>query len=329
MRAQKGPLAKGRGTAAEGGGGGEKPAGGSISVPDESQPDKSEDKSGEPDKSQEPAEIEPQKPAVPAEMTYTFDTATGTLTCSGGGEIKAGGMAGFANVIKNAIFETNWGKCKQAIKKVVIEDGVTAIGESAFSELAITEITIPDSVTWIGSDVFYNTQITSVTIPDSVTEVGEGVFEKCENLSSATLSKNLTAISEDMFYGCTNLTSIQIPEGVTTIKDDAFRECGLTSITIPDGVTSIGSCVFTDCPITQITIPASVTDFSYTSLYNKSLTDITFLGDTDMDHVEGWFQRIGVEYPVTVHAPAGSVIEGYLNRQISEYGAKCAFVPLP
>ena len=144
-----------------------------------------------------------------------------------------------------------------------------------------------------------------------------------------TLSKNLTVIPEETFRGCASLTSIQIPESVTRIEDDAFRESGLTSITIPDGVTSIGSCVFTDCPITQLTIPASVTDLWDNSLFTGGpLTDVTFLGDTDMDHVKNWVGSF-LGRSVTIHAPAGSVIEGYVNRQISEYGAKCAFVPLP
>lgn len=285
---------------------------------------------GEPDESAEPTQQEPEnsagtEPAVPAEMTYTFDTATGTLTCSGGGEVT---QQGWLEVAKNALFETDNSKCKQTVKKVVIEDGVTAIGKEVFWKAAVTEVVIPDSVMRIGSSAFTDTPITSVTIPDSVTEMGQNVFARCQNLSSVTLPKNLSAIPENMFQECTSLTNIQIPESVTTIGSYAFGKCGLTSITIPDEVTYIGDRAFWTCPLTQITIPASVTEWKCGALEDcDSLTDVTFLGDTDMNHIQDWVWRL-LSMPITIHAPAGSVIEGYVNRQIAENGAKCTFEPI-
>ena len=68
-----------------------------------------------------------------------------------------------------------WGT---AIKAVVIEDGVTNIGEDAFCGYKnLTSVTIPDSVTSIGSSAFDGcTGLTSVTIPDSVTSIGYRSF---------------------------------------------------------------------------------------------------------------------------------------------------------
>ena len=65
-----------------------------------------------------------------------------------------------------------WGT---AIKAVVIEDGVTNIGEDAFCGYKnLTSVTIPDSVTSIGSSAFDGcTGLTSVIIPDSVTSIEE------------------------------------------------------------------------------------------------------------------------------------------------------------
>ena len=325
-------------------GGGEKPggsasssgrssgsAGDSASAPDVPELDKSEapDRSvQQPDKSQ-PAASEPQqppKPAVSAEMTYTFDAATGTLTCSGGGEIN---IDDWVEVVKNTIFETDGYKCRKEVKKAVIEDGITALGEEAFGATAITEIIIPDSVTRIVQSAFHDTQITSVSIPDSVTELGGSIFAYCPNLSRVTLPQNLTVIPERMFIGCTSLTSIQIPESVTTIEKYAFSKCGLTSVTIPDGVMSIGDFAFEECPLTQLTLPSSVTDWKPNALrYCNSLTDLTFLGDTDVDHVKKWVDNFLGEKTITIHAPAGSVIEGYVNCQISENGAACKFAPI-
>ncbi len=298
--------------------------------PEQGEPEESEEPPQEPEQEQPEESTEPE-PAVPAEMTYTFDAATGTLTCSGGGEITA--YNGYIDAIKNTLFETDEYKCRQEIKKVVIEDGVTAIGAEAFEGLAITEIVIPDSVTRIGTKgvgygAFSGTPITSVTIPDSVTELYGDIFQDCKNLSSVTLSKNLTYIPRNMFSRCSSLTSIQIPEGVTRIESHAFESSGLTSVTLPDGLTYIGSSAFSYCPITELTIPASVTELGSSALNRcDSLTDVTFLGDTDMDHVGDLLREV-LRKPVTVHAHAGSVIEGYLNRQISQGSVECTFAPI-
>ncbi len=68
---------------------------------------------------------------------------------------------------------------------VVIPDGVTSIGGSAFSECSsLTSITLPDGVTSIGNSAFYGcSSLTSITIPDSVTSIGWGAFNDCESLT--------------------------------------------------------------------------------------------------------------------------------------------------
>lgn len=57
---------------------------------------------------------------------------------------------------------------------VVIPDGVTSIGDWAFSRCeGLTSVTMPDSVTTIGDYMFHSCKsLTSVTIPDSVTSIG-------------------------------------------------------------------------------------------------------------------------------------------------------------
>ena len=231
---------------------------------------------------------------------YTFDESTGLLTVSGEGEM--------------------WGRRfdgNSEIKTVVVEDGVTSIGNGTFyCCTGLTSITIPDSVTSIGSLAFYCcTGLTSITIPDSVTSIGNSAFYCCTGLTSVTVDSNnkkydsrnncnaiietesntlitgckntiipdgVTSIGDTAFYYCTGLTSITIPDSVTSIGSGAFEGCtGLTSITIPDSVTSIGDTAFYKCTgLTSITIPDSVTSIGVSAFYGcTGLTSIT-IGDS-------------------------------------------------
>ena len=144
---------------------------------------------------------------------------------------------------------------KDSVKKVVIEDDVTSIGNYAFSGCSsLTDITLPSSVTSIKSCAFYKcSQLASIEIPSSVTSIGNSAFRNCTGLTSITISDRVTSIGNYVFWGCSNLTSIVIPDSVTSIGELAFSDCSsLTSITIPDSVTSIGYAAFSDCSSLKI-----------------------------------------------------------------------------
>ena len=169
---------------------------------------------------------------------------------------------------------------KDSVKKVVIEDGVTSIGNSAFFYCtSLTSITIPNSVTSIEPYAFYNcNSLTSITIPNSVTSIGNFAFSDCSSLTSITIPDSVTSIGNYAFAYCEGLTSITIPDSVTSIGAYAFSYCSsLTSITIPDSVTSIGNGAFDNCSsLTSITISDRVTSIKpYAFSYCSSLTSIT------------------------------------------------------
>ena len=123
------------------------------------------------------------------------------------------------------------------------------IGDNAFKNSAITSITIPQGVTSIGNHAFSDCKdLISITIPQGVTSIGDYAFFGCAKLSSATIPEGVANIGIGAFCLCSKLTYITIPESVTSIGDRAFRDCSsLTSITIPESVKSIGENAFFGC----------------------------------------------------------------------------------
>ncbi len=172
-------------------------------------------------------------------LTWVLDTNTYTLTISGEGAMKD--YVAFDSI--------PWYSYRKDIKTVVMEDGVTSIGNGAFYQTAITSITIPEGVTKIGIDAFRDCNaLTGITIPESVTNIAEYAFRNCDGLKSITIPKGVTCIANYTFNDCDNLQSVVISEGVTNIDAYAFYSCNsLTSVAIPSSVTEIGSGVFMDC----------------------------------------------------------------------------------
>ena len=74
--------------------------------------------------------------------------------------------------------------------ELIIEDGITAIGDEAFAYNQLTKLTIPSSVTAIGERAFTFNALTKLTIPPSVTAIGERAFSG-NKLTSVILSKAL------------------------------------------------------------------------------------------------------------------------------------------
>ena len=161
-------------------------------------------------------------------------TDEGVLTITGTGEMQNWHW-----------YNSPWNADK-SVKQVIIGDGVTTIGVSAFSGCrALTSITIPNSVTSIGSDAFSGcSSLTSITIPNSVTRIRKNAFYNCSSLTSVTIPNSVTEIGSSAFSGCFSLTSVTIGNHVTSIATDAFdytisKVIWLTN-TPPSGYQSVG-----------------------------------------------------------------------------------------
>ena len=138
----------------------------------------------------------------------------------------------------------------KTIKKVIIERGVTSIGECAFHYCrSLESIEIPDGMTSIGEDAFYYCRsLKSIEIPAGVTSIGANAFYYCRSLESIEIPVDVTRIGPWAFGYCYSLESIKIPSKVTSIEEYAFYYCrSLESIEIPADVTSIGEESFGYC----------------------------------------------------------------------------------
>ena len=200
----------------------------------------------------------------------------GVLTISGSGE-----MGNYSNKYQNGEYRTTapWGTYWEQITEVVMEPGVTGIGDYAFYKCSsLTSAAIPQGITSIGSWAFCGcSSLANAAIPEGVTRIGAYAFEDCSSLISVTIPEGVTGIAMSSFSGCSSLTNVAMPDGVTSIDDAAFSLCSsLSSVTIPEGVTSIGVGAFSGCNnLTSVTIPESVTSIGDYAFSRCGLTSVT------------------------------------------------------
>ena len=154
-------------------------------------------------------------------LKWSFNKDSGTLTISGTGE-----MYDFGSYWTGES-SAPWFNKHEQIKTLVIENGVSTIGESAFE----------------GCENLF-----SATIPESVTKIGDSAFGYCKNLAEISIPDSVTVIGSHAFEYCTGLPDITIPDGVSRINPWCFKGCSsLSVVTLGCSVNSVGVMAFTDC----------------------------------------------------------------------------------
>ena len=210
-----------------------------------------------------------------------------------------------ADEIENQIFNS------KIPVHVIIDEGVTSIGEFAFFCCSsLTGIEIPDSVTSIGYHAFEECDsLTSIEIPDSVTIIAREAFDyeyitnilwhgttytsvddfwKIFDNQPITLTlhyndKNADEVERQVRW-CSDTNKyvhVIVDYGVTIIRECAFTDCrNLTGVEIPDSVTSIEWIAFAGCDsLISIEIPSSVTNIWDGAFSNHSLESIKVATD--------------------------------------------------
>lgn len=176
--------------------------------------------------------------------TCSFDSSTETLTVSGNGAMEDYHILDDEDSVANV----PWGKVNSLIRFIVIEDGVTYIGNNAFYSSPVKDVKIGGTVTKIGEYAFQGCEsLKSVEGGKNVTEIGECAFENCKSLKSIELSNSLTIIPNNCFNYCDNLSEISLPDNLKSIGDHAFFGTGISRLEIPDSVETIGKGSFFHC----------------------------------------------------------------------------------
>lgn len=189
-------------------------------------------------------------------LTWTL-SEEGVLTVSG-----TGAMEDFESYT-----DAPWYAHYESITAIVVEEGVTSIGNSAFSCCeALVSVTLPEGLLSIGSDAFSScTGLESILLPQTLEEIGHYGFAWCEALSELVLPDSLRSIGDHCFTGCTGLTSLQIPPQVSHIGPGAFSRCsGLAWLAVAEENEAFASddtgALLTKDLTTLLCVPAGITE---------------------------------------------------------------------
>lgn len=212
------------------------------------------------------------------------------------------------------------------VRKIVMPDTVTYIGESAFADssdgVPLEEVVLSKNLKTIGPWAFSGCfELKSIDIPESVTEIENGAFSGCYSLENFNVSKNtdfgenvfgenfwssMNALSDDyntwlyddnasdffVWNGClfayrgSSKTPI-IPSGVCGIGDKVFENSDITGVTIPEGVRYINNGAFKECTsLKSVKFPNSL----------KRIGSVAFSGCTSLSSVTFGSGLKSIEY---------------------------------
>ena len=261
------------------------------------------------------------------DVEYAFYQESGTLVLSGSGETYS------YHVVygdKASLYgEAPWCDYSTGIKNVVVEEGITKLGDDIFTNCFIlSEVTLPETLSEIGIDAFSGcSALVEIAIPDSVTKIGGAAFYKCTNLYDVKMSKNIVSVGYDAFQDTGNVVArynegdftckyidnvlisfepngdvvddlsgatYNILNGTRVIADGAFRNasnCGITKIVLPNSVVSIGEDAFLEFKtLEQIVIPEGLEIISENAFCGcESLKTITIPESIDYIGEEAFF----------------------------------------
>lgn len=130
---------------------------------------------------------------VAADAEKGWSLQDGTLIITAQGAMQDHGSAA----------QTPWFKDRGDIRRIVVQKGVTTIGDYAFYGCKnVTSVTLPDTVTQIGKLAFYGCEnLSTLTVPDSVLVVEDYAFANATGLKSIVFRGNAPVMGAGIFAG--------------------------------------------------------------------------------------------------------------------------------
>lgn len=236
-------------------------------------------------------------------VKWELDTESGVLTISGNGSMANYGD-GDGKCDGDDYHSPSFFSKRECISTIVIKNGVTSLGRSAFRCcINLTNVIIADSVKKICDYTFSDcTKLTDITWPDSINSIGSyafsdtglksvflknidvienGAFISCNSLIYVVL-ENVQNIGElngidcrGAFACCDNLTNLTISGNNVILGDHAFSECiSLSNITL-NNVQIIGEGCFCACEnLASIVLSESLTNIENSAFRSSGLKSI-------------------------------------------------------
>ncbi len=217
--------------------------------------------------------------------SFSYSIEDGTMTITGNGAVP-----------EYFYYDLDY-TVRESVHHIVIEEGITEIGDRAFSYFyALESVSLPDSLERIGVAAFdvcralkditlpnglksiatyaftYCESLTEMVIPESVTYLGEHIFDHALSLSYVKLPSHLTALPAATFHYCEKLKEVELPSGITEMGHSTFSYSGIESIVIPDGVTLIPERAFEECKsLESITLSDKIEKIDKYGFYHTPL----------------------------------------------------------
>ena len=223
----------------------------SSEVPAPSEPEPEPEPPSEPDSSSassEPAsssQPEKENPYIKDGILISYDTGEMTQVVLPSGKFTK---------ISNGCFKNN-----TKIESVVIPEGVTEIGPSAFAGCK---------------------NLKYVQLPKTLTTIEYAAFEKCEALREIDLSRCGVLTIETAAFQKTGLRRVVIPQNIGKMKSDVFIDCAsLTEVQV-DGLKTIPAQTFARCGALQtVTLGPWVTEIEEGAFFNCPVKTVYYDGD--------------------------------------------------
>ena len=184
---------------------------------------------------------------------------------------------------------TPWSDYREQILTVMIDDGVSHIGEYAFYTCAaVTRISLGNDVVSIGSGAFAYSGIETIILPESLVSIGAGAFGYCENLTAIQIPKNVTDFPINAIAGCSNLQSIGVDEGNAVYSGYwgmLYNKDRSLLIRCPEGYVGVPD-LYVDCWMIMPEAFANCTKITYVQMLDVwAMGEGAFMGCSALERV--------------------------------------------